>query len=70
MTEIDRLLADADREIQKTEEWLTVKEFAAMVRMSERAVRDAIIDGRLDKKYRVERVTRRTTRIVVPRTAA
>jgi hypothetical protein len=60
------VLAAAQRE-----EWLTVKEFAALVRMRESSVRDAIRKQRLS--YRVERVTKGpkgTIRIVVPRHAA
>lgn len=54
------------------EDWLTVKEFAALVRMRESSVREAIRKHRLSSKYRVERVTegkRSTIRIVVPRAA-
>jgi hypothetical protein len=51
-------------------EWLTVKEFAARYRMSERGVRDAIRDGHLNPEYRVERPSKRTVRIAVPRRAA
>jgi predicted transcriptional regulator of viral defense system len=54
------------------EDWLTVKEFAAMVGMHEKSVREAIRKNRLNRKYRVERVTegkRAAIRIVVPRAA-
>lgn len=54
------------------EDWLTVKEFAALVGMREHSVREAIRKGRLAKKYRIERVTdgpKGSIRIVVPRAA-
>lgn len=53
------------------EEWLTVKEFAQRVRISEHAVREAIRKGRLT--FRVERLTngpKGAIRIVMPRIAA
>jgi hypothetical protein len=56
---------------QGTEEWLTVKEFAALVRMKEHSVREAIRKNRLT--YRVESITRGpkgTIRIIVPTRAA
>lgn len=62
------LLAQSARE-----DWLTVKEFAALVGMREHSVREAIRKRRLSKKYRVERVTdgpKAAIRIVVPRHAA
>lgn len=49
------------------EEWLTVKEFAARVGMSEHGVREAIRKGTLG--YRIERVTtgpKGAIRIVLP----
>lgn len=58
-------------DLRGDEDWLTVKEFAVKVGMTEHGVRDAIRDGRLS--YRVERVTRGpkgTIRIVLPRHAA
>jgi antitoxin (DNA-binding transcriptional repressor) of toxin-antitoxin stability system len=63
------LIAEADAEL-----YLTVKEFAALVRLSEKAVRQAIKADRLNKRrYRVERVTeseRPVIRIVVLKSAA
>lgn len=53
------------------EEWLTVKDFAKRVGMSEHGVREAIRKRRL--AYRVERLTtgrKGTIRIVVPKHAA
>lgn len=61
-----RVLLEAERE-----EWLTVKEFAALVRWKESSVREAIRKRRLS--YRVERLTngpKGAIRIVVPRSAA
>lgn len=55
------------------EDWLSVKEFAALVGMKEHSVREAIRKRRLSKKFRVERVTdgpKGSIRIVVPRRAA
>lgn len=60
-------------EQSKREEWLTVKEFANRVGMQEHSVREAIRKRRLNKKYRIERVTdgpKGTIRIVIPSPAA
>lgn len=57
---------DPDRE-----EWLTVKQFAERVGMSEHGVREAIRKRKL--RYRVERITsgpKGAIRIVVPKHAA
>jgi hypothetical protein len=61
-----RLLSEAQRE-----DWLTVKEFATLARMSESAIREAIREDRL--AFQVRRITvgkKGAIRIVVPRYAA
>lgn len=58
---------DSTLQARVAEEWLTVKEFAARVRMRESSVREAIRKRRL--RYRVERLTtgpRGAIRIIVP----
>lgn len=70
---LPRLLTEAQPLLAQTrslEDWLTVKEFAALVGMREKSVREAIRKRRL--RYRVERLTtgpKATIRIVVPRAA-
>lgn len=55
---------------RQVEDCLTIKEFAARVRMSPSAVREAIVAGRLNASlYRAEQVTDKTWRIYVRRAA-
>lgn len=61
----------SERQGANREEWLTVKQFAERVGMSEHGVREAIRNRRL--AYRVERLTtgrKGTIRIVLPQHAA
>lgn len=63
---------DAERllETARLEEWLTVKEFAELARMSESAIREAIREERLAfQVVRLTRGKRGAIRIVVPRAA-